>query len=158
MTAKEKASRRRSIYVVVAVVVVLGTVHSIRKVIRGGQELAEMQARAWRAELEYNLDSIRGAQHIFHEEHGQFVSTLPCPRSPESLSVEAIAWTGNEGFDKLGWGPDGLVRGSYWVEVSEDGASFVAHGKLDADGDGVAAHFTATDSSRAMAVTPPDVY
>ena len=50
-----------------------------------------------------------------------------------------------DGFDTLGWGPDGKVRGRYKV-TSTSTTDFLVVGECDEDGDGIVSRFTATKS------------
>ena len=67
-------------------------------------------------------------------------------------------WTPGSAFDILGWSPDGPVQATYQVQVLRDSTDFIAHGWIDADGDGVPAHFTITRSSQPVRVTPASVH
>ena len=58
----------------------------------------------------------------------------------------------------MGWGPDGQIRGAYWVEVAVDGADFTVTGISDMDGDGDLATFVATRDSAARMISPQGAY
>lgn len=69
----------------------------------------------------------------------------PAERSPRTTpDGRSVPWKGSEGFEKMGWSPDGPVRGVYGVEVSADGAHFTVHGLRDLDEDAERAEYTAT--------------
>lgn len=118
----------------------------------------EMQLRAKRAEVPGNVDGIRTAQLAYQAAFDQFQPVPAAPRPTATLGKEQVAWSGDAAWDRLGWRPDGEVRGTYWVEVAADGADFTVHGMIDADGDGNPAHYTATRDQGATQVTGPDVY
>lgn len=62
------------------------------------------------------------------------------------------AWAGGEEWSRLGWAPDGMVRGAYWVEVHGD--EVVVVGICDVDGDGEVAEYRAGTSGPAVIVDP----
>jgi len=108
----------------------------------------EMQYRAKRAELPANVDGIKAAQMGYYAAFGTYV---PCGSAEEAeaalLSVSGKAqrpWIGGDCWDTLGWQPDGMVRGFYWVEVAEDGSDFAVWAIGDIDGDGDPAVYSAT--------------
>ncbi len=109
------------------------------------------------AEVRQNVNAIKTAQAAYKASHGSFLPAGPHPRSLESLSPRPADWTSGSAFDALGWSPDGRVRGTYQVEVLPDSIDFIVHGWIDADGDGVPAHYTATKESVAKRVTPKSV-
>ena len=117
-----------------------------------------MQNKAKRAEVPSNVDGIKTAQLAYDAAFDEFVPAGPHPVRPEELDENPRSWSREEGFDTLGWGPDGDVRGTYMVEVERGGRDFVVHGWIDADGDGEPAHYTARRSTNAALVTPNDVY
>lgn len=119
----------------------------------------EMQNRAKRAEAPANLGGIRTAQVAYESSFDTYVDCpTPQPRPVEALDDELVPWPQGGCFDTLGWAPDGHVRATYWVEVSADGSGFTAHAMLDLDEDGVPAHYVATATESAYAITSPDVY
>jgi len=108
-------------------------------------------------EVRANLTGIKTAQFAHKAKHGSFLAAGPHPRSLDDLSPAPADWTPGSAFDTLGWAPDGAVRGTYQVEAKPDSLDFIVHGWIDADGDGVPAHFTATRSTHAVRVTPDSV-
>ncbi len=117
-----------------------------------------MQQKARRAELPGALAEIRIAEMAYEAAFDEFLALPPSPRPVEALSREAVPWPRPEAWERLGWRPDEDLRGTYWVEVSEDGG-FVVHGMIDADGDGVPAHYTVSkDETEPVQLTPKDVY
>jgi hypothetical protein len=118
-----------------------------------------MQYRAKRAELPANIDGIKIAELAYEAAFDTYVAQpQPVPRSIEDLGGEPMDWGSGAGFDTLGWAPDGPVRGTYWIEVTPGGDDFVVHGMADLDGDGVPSHYTATKSTYAVMISPPNVY
>lgn len=95
-----------------------------------------------------NLNAIRVAE-LAHR-------WMPIERAPRSVpDPQAVAWTSNDGFTTIGWGPAREVYGVYWVELTPDG--FDALCEVDLDGDGTPARYLATQSERAHAITGTEV-
>jgi hypothetical protein len=109
-------------------------------------------------EVRMNLVGIKTAQFAHKASYGSFLPAGPHPRNLDDLSAAPAEWTSGSAFDTLGWAPDGAVRGTYQVEVLPDSLDFIVHGWIDADGDGVPAHFTATRSTHPVRVTPDSVH
>jgi len=113
--------------------------------------------RAKRAEVPANVDGLRTAQRAYDAAFDAYVEIpTPVPRPISELGPEAVDWPWETGFDTLGWAPDGQVRGTYWVTTTPDG--FEVHGMIDIDGDGVPAHYMATESEKTRMLTPNSVY
>jgi len=118
-----------------------------------------MQYRAKRAEVPANIDAIRTAELAYDASFDQFIEAPPAPVQPWEVSKAARPWDWDSpGFSTLGWAPDGMVRGSYWVEVVDGGRDFVVYGVSDIDGDGMAATYSATKSINPTLLTSSDVY
>jgi len=126
-----------------------------------------LQGPSAQTSLKKNLQGIAVAERAYHAEHDSFLAVNPWPRTVESLSQEAVRWRtkdgGSEGFDTIGWAPEGDLRSTYWVELSEDGSSFTVFGAIDEDGDGEAAVFKALfrpqePKIETVRVTAADVY
>jgi len=104
-----------------------------------------VQVLIWRhrrAEVGMVIDSLQ--EHFSVHGSARFG---PAPR--ESLSVEAVPWSGGP----AGWTPPTpLARGSYWVEGGK------LHGMCDVDGDGVPARYSATFGGAIVRETAADVY
>jgi hypothetical protein len=115
----------------------------------GGGGVSPEQARQ---ELLTQVSSLRQAQLDL-----QVVDDfLPCgdaDTARASASRVPRAWEGPDCFARIGWAPEGLVVGGYWVEVAPDGEDFTVHGVADPEGDGTFLHVTATRASPA-AVAP----
>jgi type IV pilus assembly protein PilA len=107
----------------------------------------DMQYRAKRAEVPSNVDGIKTAELAYEASFDQFVqqSALHPNSSPNK---QQRAWTSGSAFDTLGWGPDGNVRGSYYV-ISAGPTDFVVSGSCDVDGDGSQASYSASKTINA---------
>jgi type II secretory pathway pseudopilin PulG len=115
-----------------------------------------MQLKAKRSEVPANVDGLKTAELAYDAAFDTFIAFGDEQSARRGLGKSQREWAATEGSDKLGWRPDGLVRGGYWVEVH--GSSFVVHGICDVDGDGEYAEYTATSSINSTLVSPPDVY
>lgn len=110
----------------------------------------DMQYRAKRAELAPNVDGIKTSEQGYDAAYDQY---LLASQHPAGTPGKTLAdWAGgNVGFQKLGWKPDGKVRGRYSVTTTAPtaalpGGDFVVTGIADVDGDGAQAQYTATKS------------
>ena len=122
----------------------------------------EMHLQAKRAEISSNLSSIKEALNTHNAEHGEYVEAAPHPTGASGPGTRPWA-DGNEGFETIGWRPEGDTRGTYSVSIrqvnSEDPqGDFVVTGICDVDGDGVFATYTATKSIDPVMVTDNDIY
>jgi hypothetical protein len=108
-------------------------------------------------EVTANLFGIKTAQFAHKASSGSFVPAGPHPRNLDDLTTAHTEWTSGSAFDTLGWAPNGPVQGTYQVEVFPDSLDFIVHGWIDADGDGVPAHFIVTKSTHPVRVTPDSV-
>ena len=112
-----------------------------------------------KTEVPANIQAIRTAELAYDASFDEFISAPPAPTQPWEVGKEQRPWDWDTpGFSTLGWAPDGMVRGSYWVEVVDRGTDFVVYGVTDIDGDGVAATFTATKSINPTMITSNSVY
>lgn len=116
-----------------------------------------MQQRAKRAELVGNVDGIKTAEVAYDGAHDGFVA---CGANPSTVpGKQPVEWGSDvAGFDTLGWRPDGLVRGQYSVNLTEDGEDFEVIGQTDIDGDGHYADVRASAMSNAILNTSNDVF
>ena len=114
-----------------------------------------MVLEAQRSELLFNTNAIKEAQHRYHARHNRYIACDPYPAFPQKGTQD---WNKHESgaFQAIDWSPDGAVRGSYHVSVSED--DFTVMGISDIDGDGVYATFVATKSQQAEPITDTDIY
>ncbi len=118
------------------------------------QQVRSTPQRLGHEEVKPNLNGIRAAQIAHRAVHGSYVSVVsPVPRTEAELDPKPIPWPEGSGFDQLDWAPAGNVAGIYWIELTNGGEGFVAHALIDADGDGVPAHFTAARNEEAKAIT-----
>ena len=123
-----------------------------------------MASRAKRAEVPSTVEAIRTAQ-LAHQ--ASFERFIPCGSELDAhgsiarsggKSVRDFNPEGDPCWDAMGWGPDGQIRGAYWVEVATDGGNFTVTGISDMDGDGELATFVATRESATRIVSPRDAY
>jgi len=104
------------------------------------------------------LLGIRTAEVSYEARFGSFLPVGLHPRSITDLSSTPAEWTPGSGFDTLGWHPDRrAVQATFQVEVLPDTNDFIAHAWVDADGDGVPAHFTVTKNTFPIRRTPSSV-
>ncbi len=110
-----------------------------------------VELRAQRGELADSLGSLVTALRSYEAANGRYISV----GSPVEAYDALDAGRAYAPADVLGWRADG-VRGVYWVLGREN--SFEAHGMLDADGDGLPAHWMATESRPPYPITDDGVY
>ena len=92
------------------------------------------------------LEHLHFARGAYGEHYQSFVAMEPRPAPalepgtdprPETAGQKA-----SSGGTDLGWlGGEGELHGTYWIEVSPDGTQFAAHATVDADDDGIPAHY-----------------
>ncbi|MSQ03283.1 MAG: hypothetical protein EXR71_15560 [Myxococcales bacterium] len=115
-----------------------------------------MDLKAKRAEVPGNVDGIKTAQLAYDAAYDDFVQVGSEAQARSVIGKTPHSWEGGGDWDRIGWSPDGLVRGGYWVTV-EDG-DFTVHGICDVDGDGDYAEYIATKSQNATLVGDPSSY
>ncbi len=118
----------------------------------------EMQYRAKRAELPSNTDGIKTSEMGYE---ATFDTFLKCTDHPNhTLGKSQTSWaSGNSNYQKLGWAPDGDVRGTYEVATSTSGSSdFTVKGRGDIDADGTESKYTATKSVNTVFLNNNDTY
>ena len=113
----------------------------------------EMQYRAKRGEVPGNVDGIKTAEMAYDAAYDAYVpQTSAFPAGTPGKAAQVWPSTAG-GFDTLGWGPDGNVRGVYLVTTtpasSSGVAAFTVDGQCDVDGNGVKAKYTASESTNA---------
>ena len=122
----------------------------------------EMQYRAKRSEVPSNVKGIKTSEMGYDAAFDTFLNAAQHPTTTASKVQQP--WTGgNADYQKLGWAPDGDVRGQYTVVTtaassSSGGGDFLVTGICDVDGDSVTANYTATKSINATVNTLNDVY
>lgn len=94
------------------------------------------QLKAKSSEGKTNLAAIRTAEQSYYSEFGSFVSANASPADPgDNIKISFVNVDGlNQGFDRLGWSPEGLVYFNYGVAVSGSGYTATAGADIDADG------------------------
>ncbi len=123
----------------------------------------EMQYRAKRAEVPANVDGIKTSQMGYDAAFDHFV-LISTPHPNVNVGKTQVSWAGgNAKFQKLGWQPDGKVRGKYQITTTSVGGStpggdFVVTGTCDVDGDDVRAQYTATKSINTTFANQNDTY
>ncbi len=115
--------------------------------------------RPGRSEVLPNLNGIRASQIAYHSVNGRYVKVeQPVPRGKEAVDIKQVIWPDGTPFDDLSWRPTGTVAGTYWIVLENGGEGFVAHALIDADGDGVLAHYTAARHEEAKPITADGVF
>jgi type IV pilus assembly protein PilA len=98
------------------------------------------QLKAKSSEGKTNLAAIRTAEESYYSEFGVYVSALVSPAAiGNNLKVAFVdANPANEGFDRLGWRPEGEVFFNYGVGVDDPASpsEFTATAMADIDDDG----------------------
>lgn len=121
-----------------------------------------MTRKSRRAEVPLLVDAIREAElaqgRAFAAEG--YISADWAPRAPTELTSEAVPWSANEGWTRLGWEParEGMtnLRGAYKVAATREG--FTITGRIDVDGDGEHAVYEADQDTPAHPLTEAGVY
>jgi type IV pilus assembly protein PilA len=91
------------------------------------------QLKAKTSEGKTNLAAIRTSEESYYAEFGIYVSANASPANP-SQNVKQLFVNvdgSNQGFDRLGWTPEGLVFFNYGVATS--GSAFTASAGADID-------------------------
>ena len=122
----------------------------------------EMQYRAKRAEIPSNVKAIKETEMAYDAEYNTFVTAAQHPVSASGKSPQDWG-NGNTDFQKLGWSPDGKVRGQYSVVtttpgVNTPGGDFTVKGECDVDADTELATYTATKSINTVFLNTNDTY
>jgi len=96
------------------------------------------QLKAKSSEGKTNLAAIRTAEESYYSEFGIYVSASASPLAAGmNLKVPFVNVDGaNQGFDKLGWAPEGYVFFNYAVDTGVSGSQFTASAQADIDNDG----------------------
>jgi hypothetical protein len=123
----------------------------------------EMGYRAKRAEVPSNVKAIKEALEIYNAEMDMYLA-VPSHPSYSAPGKKAQKWGSSQtGFNDLNWRPDGDVRGVYSVTTTapssrSPGGDFEVTGRIDCDGDGVEAVYTATKSINTRLITPNNTF
>ncbi len=102
-----------------------------------------------------NMQAIKVAEISYYMEYDEYVAVDFYPSSPSKSPQNWVIPKSGE-FKTIGWSPEGEVRGSYAVTLSEK--DFEIIGLSDVDGDGVYATYVATSSTRPFPKTPANIY
>ncbi len=95
-----------------------------------------VQLKAKSSEGKTNLAAIRTAEESYYAEYGNYVSALPSP--PTTAANQKTNFSHpvpSEGFDRVGWTPEGQVYFNYSVEIESDASEFTAASHADIDND-----------------------
>ncbi len=119
-----------------------------------------MDLKSKRAEVPGNVDGLKTAELAYDAAFDGYQSVGSATEGRYLLGREPHSFLDQDtaDFDKIGWQPDGMVRGIYWVVVTDGGRDFEVHGICDVDGDGQYAEYVATRETNATMVSPYDVY
>jgi type IV pilus assembly protein PilA len=94
------------------------------------------QLKAKSAEGKTNLAAIRTAEESYFAEYGLYVSADPSPPSLNNNTKTNFSHAvASQGFDAVGWEPEGQVYFSYNVEISTAADQFTAAAMADIDND-----------------------
>ncbi len=109
----------------------------------------EMQKKAKRAELPVNVSGIRMAEVSYNNTFDEPIELPLTPRVDDALDKDAVPWDMTEpAWLRVGYVPDGLVRGNYQVglsSVDHPDDLFLITARCDVDDDDALAEYTATD-------------
>lgn len=123
----------------------------------------DVKHKECRAEVPSHVKAIKEAQQIYNAENDAYLTVSAHPSATPPGKVQQAWAGGNDGFNTLNWKPNGKVRGVYSVSTSAystvtPGGDFEVTGRIDCDGDGVEAIYTASKSINTTLKTPTDVY
>jgi type IV pilus assembly protein PilA len=95
------------------------------------------QLKAKSSEGKTNLAAIRTAEESYYSEFGTYVSAAASPAAIGQNKKVGFTNTavGNEGFERLGWSPEGMVFFNYAVGVNAGESEFTATANADIDAD-----------------------
>jgi type IV pilus assembly protein PilA len=94
----------------------------------------KFQLKAKTSEGKTNLAAIRTAEESVYAEFGSYVSSNASSAAAPSGNIKA-AWVNtdgaNQGFDLIGWEPEGQVYFNYGVAISGTGFTAAANADID---------------------------
>ena len=94
------------------------------------------QLKAKSSEGKTNIAAIRTAEESYFAEYGNYVSALPSPPGIDgNTKTDFSHAVAGEGFDRVGWAPEGQVYFFYSVEINSDADMFTAAAHADIDND-----------------------
>jgi type IV pilus assembly protein PilA len=94
------------------------------------------QLKAKTSEGKTNIAAIRTAEQSYYSEFGVFVSAPASPNvQPDSMKHGFTngGLPAGQGFDQLGWGPEGTVFFNYSVNIDTAGYTISAEADIDAN-------------------------
>lgn len=95
------------------------------------------QLKAKSSEGKVNLAAIRTAEESFFAEYGSYVSSVPSPpATAANQKTNFFHPNQGEGFDMVGWQPEGDVYFNYQVTTTTAGNMFLASAAADIDASG----------------------
>lgn len=97
----------------------------------------KFQLKAKTSEVKSNLAAIRTAEESYYAEYGTYVSALPSPAAiGHNVKVDFLNEAGaGEGFDRVGWSPEGKVWFNYSVASNAAEDEYTAGAVADIDND-----------------------
>ena len=94
------------------------------------------QLKAKSSEGKTNLAAIRTAEESYFAEYGIYVSALPSPTTlGDNVKTNFSHPVAGEGFDRVGWAPEGQVYFNYSVAINGAADEFTAAAHADIDND-----------------------
>ncbi len=99
------------------------------------------QLKAKSSEGKTNIAAIRTAEESYFAEYGNYVSAFPSPaailfnQKAPFVNMGNTAGVAGEGFDRLGWSPEGEVYFNYSVASPVAGDEFTIGAVADIDND-----------------------
>jgi hypothetical protein len=118
---------------------------------------ANMAIYAKRSEAVRVLEQIQQAELQYFEEHGDYVAAGPTPHRAPGRSQTPFESEHMDGWKRLGWQPDSLVRCQFEVTVPTP-TDFRAEARCDVDGDGQMSVFVSSREHPPKRITPDDQY
>ena len=96
------------------------------------------QLKAKSSEGKTNLAAIRTSEASYYSEFGIYVSASASPATVMQNAKQAFVNTDGmgDGFDQLGWSPEGQVFFNYGVATDAIGSAYTASAGADIDADG----------------------
>ena len=122
----------------------------------------DMNYRAKRAEMPIMVSSVRHAEFGFDGLYDGYIAAEAHPTTEPTKSYQKWG-KGNDGFNHLGFVPDGDLRGVYQVvtvpgRATSNGGEFTVIGVMDVDSDSIRSKYTATHIRGVTILTKNDVY
>jgi len=118
---------------------------------------ANMAIYAKRSEAGRLLEQIHQAQLEYFEAHGEYVAVGATPQRPPGSAQTPFESEHMDGWKRLGWQPDSLVRCQFEVTVPTP-TDFRAEARCDVDGDGQMSVFVRSREEPLKRITPDDQY